>query len=85
MSEPVYLTTLTLFFGTIIAIFAIRYRSLNLQASARLANDEAYRALADKAAAAESATAAALSGLQSTLEEVRARVATIEKVLKEVE
>ncbi|MES2899481.1 MAG: hypothetical protein V4723_07105 [Pseudomonadota bacterium] len=85
MSEPVYLTSIIIFFGTIIAIFAIRYRSLNHQASARLANDEAYRKLAEKAILAESATAAALADLQSTLAEVRLRVSTIEKVLKEVE
>ena len=85
MSENVYLTTIIIFFGTIITIFAIRYRSLNYQASARAANDDAYRKLAEKAAQAESATASALADLQATLAEVRLRVTTIEKVLKEVE
>jgi len=85
MSEQIYLMTLILFFGTIITIFAIRYRSLNIQANARLANDDAYRMLAQKAVEAQAATSLALGELHATLGEVRARVNTIEKVLKEVE
>lgn len=85
MSDNIYLVTLTIFFGTIIAIFAMRYHSLNEQARARLANDEAYRKLAEQAAAAQAANRATLSTIQASLAELSERVTGIDKILKQVE
>ena len=85
MSATIYLLTLCLPLGTVLLVFGMRYFSAIEQAKARLANDDAYRRIAEKAAAAESETAAALSSIETTLTDVRARLAAVEKILKEVE
>lgn len=85
MSERVYLLTLCLPLATVLLVFFMRYLSQVLQARARLASDEAYRQLAEKAAASQSASAAALASIDATLADLKARVAGVEKVLKEVD
>jgi hypothetical protein len=85
MSEPIYIFTLVVVFGTIIAAFAIRYTALTRQAKARLDNDDNYRELAARAAQAQADTAVALGAVNVTLADLRMRVAGLEKVLKEVE
>jgi Tfp pilus assembly protein PilO len=85
MSATIYLTTLALPLGTILLVFGMRYLSAVKQAQARIASDEAYRAVAEKAANAEAETAAALASIQSSMAEVRTRLAAVEKILKDVE
>ena len=85
MSEYLYLLTICLPLLTVLLVFGMRYRAQVQQAQARLANDEAYRQLAEKAAANQAATAAALASIDATLADLRARVAGVEKVLKEVD
>ena len=85
MSEPVYFTTLILFFGSIVTIFALRYFAMSKQARAKIASDEAYRALAEKAVGAQSQSAQAFAALQTDLSALKASVAAVEKVLKTVE
>jgi hypothetical protein len=85
MSEHIYLLTLCLPLGTILLVFGMRYFSAVQQAKARLANDEAYRQIAEKAVAVESENATALSSIQAALADVRTRLTSIEKILKEVE
>lgn len=85
MSAPVFFTTLSLFLGTVIAVFGIRAYAAVEQAKARLGAEEAYRLIAEKAVSAQSETAAALAGLQAALSEVPARLAAVEKILKQVE
>lgn len=85
MSERLYLLTLCLPLGTVLLVFGMRYVSAVFQAKARLANDDAYRQLAEKAAAAQAETAAALSHIQEVLSDVRPRLAAVEKILKDVE
>lgn len=85
MSDTIYLVALTIFFGTSIAIFAMRYHALDEQARARLANDEAYRKLAEEAAAAQAASSAALSTVQTSLADLGERVNGVDKILKQVE
>jgi len=85
MTELLYLLTLCLPLGAILLVFGMRYFSAVQQAKARLANEGAYRAIAEKAAAAESETATALSSIQAALADVRTRLTAIEKILKEVE
>jgi hypothetical protein len=85
MSEAIYVFTLAAFFGTIIAVFAIRYTSLNRQAKARHDNDETYRDLAARATQSQAETAIALGAVNATLAELRTRIAGLEKVLREVE
>jgi hypothetical protein len=85
MSATIYLLTLCLPLATILLVFAMRYFLAVQQAKARLANDDAYRKIAETAAAAQSATATALSSIETTLTDVRTRLAAVEKILKEVE
>jgi phage shock protein A len=85
MSETIYLISICLPILAVVVIFAMRYRAQVLQAQARLANDDAYRALADKVAASQAATATALSSMDAALAELRAGVAGVEKILKQVD
>lgn len=85
MSERLYLISICLPMATILLIFGMRYLSQVLQARARLASDEAYRQLAEKSAASQSAAAAALANIDATLADLKARVTGVEKVLKEVD
>jgi predicted negative regulator of RcsB-dependent stress response len=78
MAEHVYLLTLFLPLATVLIIFGMKYYASVQQAKARLASDEAYRQVAEQAAAAQAETAAALADLKT-------RLATIEKILREVE
>ncbi len=85
MTPTLYLVTICLPLGTILIVFGMRYVSAVQQAKARLANEDAYRQLAARAASAEAETATALTAIQAALSEVRARLTAIEKVLKDVE
>ena len=85
MSEPIYIFTLVVFFGTIVAVFALRYIALTKQARARLENDDSYRELAARAVQTQAETAISLGAVNATLAELRTRIAGLEKVLKEVE
>ncbi|GIG61362.1 hypothetical protein Lfu02_57340 [Longispora fulva] len=67
MSAPVYFATIGLFLGTILAIFAMRYRAVTSSA---------------RAAQAASLDVAAV---QASLDDIAARLGTIEKTLKEIE
>jgi hypothetical protein len=60
-----------------VVVFFMKYVSEILQARVRLGQDEAYRALAAQAAAAQTQTA-------SLLTEVTSRLAAIEKILTDV-
>ncbi|HJV01026.1 MAG TPA: hypothetical protein VJ752_10775 [Burkholderiaceae bacterium] len=55
------------------------------QAKAHLANDNAYRQIAEQSAAAQAETARRLASMDATLGDLKSRLAAIEKVLKEVE
>jgi hypothetical protein len=70
--------------GTILAIFGMRYVSQAAAARARLANDEAYRALAEKAAAGLAENQTSLGAIQGELANVAASLAAVEKILKQV-
>jgi Tfp pilus assembly protein PilO len=85
MSEHVFLLAICLPLGTILLVFGMRYLAEVQQAKARLANDEAYRQIAEKAVAAQSENATALSSIQAALADVRTRLAAVEKILKDVE
>ncbi len=85
MSTPIYIFSISIPLLTILAIFAIRYLALTQQAKARIASDEAYRALAETAAAAQADAAASLASIQESVADVRTRLAAIEKILKDVE
>lgn len=85
MSENTFFAAF--FFPSLAAvlIFAMKYLSGILQAKVRLAQDEAYRDLAAKAATAQTETASALSSMNATLADVQSRLIVLEKILKQVE
>ncbi len=85
MSTSVYFLTIGLFLGTALLIFGMKYFSAAFQARARIASETAYRALAEKAVAAEAANQAALIVMQAELTKLAASLAAIEKILKQVE
>jgi predicted negative regulator of RcsB-dependent stress response len=85
MSESLYLLSICLVLGTILLVFGMRAFSAVQQAKVRNASDAAYRQIAEKAVASASENTTALASIQTSLADVRTRLTTIEKVLKEVE
>ena len=85
MTAIFYLLTLILPLATILIVFAMRYYANIQQAKARLANDDAYRQIAEQSASAQSEAATSLAAIQATLTEVSSRLVAVEKILKEVE
>ena len=78
MTEQAFFAAFFFPAAAVVLVFFMKYVSAVLQARVRLAQDEAYRELATKAATAQTETAAALGQLQ-------VRLAVIEKILKDVE
>lgn len=85
MSVSVYLLTICLPLAAIVLVFGMRSYATIQQAKAHQANDNDYRQLAEQAAAAQAETARRLASMDAALGELKSRVATVEKVLKEVE
>ena len=85
MTTLLYLLTLVLPLATILIVFGMRYYATVQQAKARLANDDAYRQLAERASAAQSQLATSLAAMEASLSDVRTRMAAVETILKAVE
>jgi hypothetical protein len=85
MTDIFYLLTLVLPLATILIVFGMRYYAAVQQARARLANDDAYRQLAESASAAQSQIATSLAAMEANLSDVRTRMAAVETILKAVE
>jgi hypothetical protein len=85
MPTWLYLLTICLILGTVLLVFGMKYFSAVSQARARIANDAAHRALAERAATAMSENQAVLISLQTDLSKVAARLAAVEKILQQVE
>jgi hypothetical protein len=85
MSENIYLLTLCLPLATLLLIFFMRYVSAVLQAMARKASDDTYRKLAQNAASAQADAATALASIDANVADLKMRLASVEKMLKEVD
>ena len=85
MTTILYLMTLVLPLATILIVFGMRYYAVVQQARARLANDDAYRQLAESASAAQSQIATSMAAMEANLSDVRTRMAAVETILKAVE
>ena len=85
MSENVFFAAFFFPAAAAVLVFFMKYVSEILQARVRLAQDEAYRAIATKATAAQDETAAALASLSTTLAQIQSRLSAVEKILKDVE
>ncbi|HYD64445.1 hypothetical protein [Azospirillum sp.] len=80
----IFLLVTILVLVTILLIFAMKYFSAARQARLRITSEDAYRDLAEKAAKAQAESAAALSSLQGSVADINARLASVEKILKDV-
>lgn len=85
MTTILYLLTLVLPLATVLIAVGVRYYAVVQQARARLANDDAYRRLAESASASQSQIAARLAAMEANLSDVRTRMAAVETILKAVE
>jgi predicted negative regulator of RcsB-dependent stress response len=84
MQEHAYFTSISMLFGTVLLVVGIIAWAFVQRARASSAHGEAYQRLAEKAAAVQTDAAASLAAIQASLDDVKARLAGIEKVLKEV-
>ncbi|MGA7810702.1 hypothetical protein [Bradyrhizobium sp.] len=82
--STVFFVLTVLMLVTVVLVFGMKYFSAARQTKALADNQNAYRNLAEVAASAQSASAAALSALQSDFAQMKSRLASIEKVLSEV-
>jgi hypothetical protein len=85
MTVTLYLLTLVLPLVTILLVFGLRSYAAIQQAKARLANDDAYRQLAQNAATVQAQTATRLATMDASLEDLRTRLTAVETILKAVE
>jgi hypothetical protein len=85
MSETMYAMTLGLPLITVMLVCTMKYWASVQQAKASLANDEAYRRLAEKSEAAHIESARLLDAIDVKLTDMNRRVIAVEKILKEVE
>lgn len=86
VDRPAIFLLVTIFvLVTILLIFAMKYFSVARQARLRFTSEDSYRDLAERAVNAHEESAAALASLKQTVSEIGARLASVEKVLKDVE
>ena len=84
MTEQVFFAAFFFPAAAVVLVFFMKYVSAILQARVRLGQDEAYRELAAKSAAAHAETVAALRPVGIALVEIEHRIAAVEKLLKDV-
>jgi hypothetical protein len=85
MTTTEYLIFVSPLVVTILVVFGMKYFSALFQARAHLANDALYRALAEKAVAAQAENQAALAAIRSDLTRFASSLASVEKILQQVE
>ena len=85
MSERLYLITIGLVPLTVLLVYAMRYYSAYLQTKTKLANDDAYRELAQNAVKTQTETQERLAAVDTTLQDLKARITKVEAKLKSVE
>ena len=85
MTTTEYLIFVSPLVVTILVVFGMKYFSALFQARSRIANDALYRALAEKAVAAQAENQAVLAAIRSDLTRFASSLATVEKILQQVE
>ena len=83
--QAFYLITLILPLVTILIVFGMKYWSAAVQSREAKVGEEAYRALAEKAVAAQEDNATALSVIQAEVAKLSGSLTTVENILKQVE
>ena len=82
--ESIFLAAFFFPSAAAVLVFFMKYLSAVLQARVRLGQDEAYREIAAKAAAAQAETVSALSSIGSAVGNIQTRLAAVEGILKDV-
>jgi Tfp pilus assembly protein PilV len=85
MSEHVYFLTIGLPLLALLLIVGMRTLASVQTASVRAETEASYQALAEKALAAQTETATALASIEASVAEMKARLVSVERILKEVE
>jgi hypothetical protein len=85
MSPTIYFISMGAMLGTIIVVFGIRFLQASAVAGSDAAHTDAYRKLASDAVTAQAGNVATLSAIQSELVEIKARMSSVETILKAVE
>jgi len=85
MSEHVYLLTIGLPLLAVLLIVGMRALASIQTAKVRFDTEASYRALAEKALAAQTDAARALLAIEAAMADMQTRLASVERILKEVE
>jgi hypothetical protein len=85
MSIAQYLIFVAPFAVTIMVVFGMKYISAIFQSRARMANDKLFQTLTEKAVMAQTENQAALASIRADLTRFGASLATVEKILQQVE
>lgn len=85
METSTYLISISLIPATFLVVFAMKYGAAVFGARARIAGDTAYQTLVERALAVQSENQASLAVIQAELSRVSASLASVEKILKQVE
>jgi Tfp pilus assembly protein PilO len=81
----IFLLVTILVLVTTIVIFAMKYFAASRQARLRITSEATYRELAERTVEAQEKSAEILAALKSGMSQIETRLASVEKVLKEVE
>jgi len=84
MTDTVFFVTILLILGTVLTIFGMKYGAAAVAARSRAQGETGYRELAERAATFQSKSAASLASIEADLAAVAARLASVEKILKDV-
>jgi hypothetical protein len=85
MTTTQYFIFVAPLFVTVLVVFGMKYFSAIFQARARMANDALYQALAEKAVTAQADNQMALLAIRADLTRFATSLATVEKILQQVE
>jgi Tfp pilus assembly protein PilO len=84
MSEHIYLLTILLVVLPLLAMVAMKYFAAIVQARATVAQEERYRSLAEQTLTIQQEQADHLASLRADLSALRASLAVVENILKQV-
>jgi hypothetical protein len=85
MTTAQYLIFMSPLVGTVLVVFGMKYFSAIFQARARMANDALYQALAEKAVLVQTENQATLAAIQADLSRFGTSLATVERILQQVD
>ncbi|HEV2701173.1 MAG TPA: hypothetical protein VGV09_06060 [Steroidobacteraceae bacterium] len=85
MNMTQYLIFVSPLFVTVLVVFGMKYFSAISQARARLANDALYQALAEKAVTVQAENQATLAAIRVDLTRFGTSLATVERILQQVD